>query len=434
MKIYKNKNGITLIALVITIVIMLLLAAVAIQLTIGENGLIVKATKAKAEQAKSELYDTAKLEYLNLKTIAVTNDQPKPKVEAVLSETNFLSKYNIVGDNIINKNNEVIDTKENLLKELEKLSSSSDTPTIADEDKDKFILKINVNETTNLEIIQFDAPRQAKVEFHDGTVEKTKYQGYYGPSVTKTYNQGTYILKLSEFNNIAYPSSLFNTSFVISLDPTKASMDIINWGRNPKHNLNITLKSVNKIYSPEPDFLTIKYDSAIFNKIPENLFENKNNNKIISSFSECNNLDEIPEDLFKNCINVEYFNSTFYSCKNITSIPENLFKYNTKVKQFNYTFWYYKGDSIPENLFKYNVESQSFKGTFYNSNIKNIPENLFINNYDINSLYMTFGNCRELLYIPQSVINKALSALDHTLTFKGCSSASNYNSIPSELK
>lgn len=107
----KNKNAITLIALVITIVIMLLLAAVAIQLTIGENGLIIKATKAKAEQAKSELYDTAKLEYLNLKTRAVTNNQPEPKVEAVLSETNFLSKYNIVDDNITNKNNEIIETK-----------------------------------------------------------------------------------------------------------------------------------------------------------------------------------------------------------------------------------------------------------------------------------------------------------------------------------
>lgn len=68
MKIYKNKNGITLIALVITIIIMLLLAAIAIQLTLGENGLIAKANQAKIKQEKSELYDDAKLEYLNLKT------------------------------------------------------------------------------------------------------------------------------------------------------------------------------------------------------------------------------------------------------------------------------------------------------------------------------------------------------------------------------
>ena len=42
MKGLQKKKGITLIALVITIVIMLLLAGVAIQMTIGENGLISK--------------------------------------------------------------------------------------------------------------------------------------------------------------------------------------------------------------------------------------------------------------------------------------------------------------------------------------------------------------------------------------------------------
>ena len=38
----KGKNAVTLIALVITIVIMLLLAAIVIQMAIGENGLFVK--------------------------------------------------------------------------------------------------------------------------------------------------------------------------------------------------------------------------------------------------------------------------------------------------------------------------------------------------------------------------------------------------------
>ena len=94
MKIYKNKNGITLIALVITIIIMLLLAAIAIQLTLWENGLIAKANQAKIKQEKSELYDDAKLEYLNLKTKAIENNQPDPKSESILSEINFLNKYN----------------------------------------------------------------------------------------------------------------------------------------------------------------------------------------------------------------------------------------------------------------------------------------------------------------------------------------------------
>ena len=42
-----NNKGITLIALVITIIILLILAAVAIQLALGDNGLITRAQSAQ---------------------------------------------------------------------------------------------------------------------------------------------------------------------------------------------------------------------------------------------------------------------------------------------------------------------------------------------------------------------------------------------------
>lgn len=46
MKKTKKKSAITLLALVITIIILLLLAGVAIQMSFGENGLIVKVVQA----------------------------------------------------------------------------------------------------------------------------------------------------------------------------------------------------------------------------------------------------------------------------------------------------------------------------------------------------------------------------------------------------
>ena len=397
----KNKNAITLIALVITIVIMLLLAAIAIQLTLGENGLIVKATKAKSEQAKSELYDVAKLEYLNLKTSAVTNNQPEPKAEAVLSETNFLSKYNIVSDNIIDKNGEVIETKENLLKELEKLSTDSDTPTIADEDKDKLILRINIKTTTNLELINEGAGAPIKAEFHDGSTGEFKYDYAPSPSITKTYTPGTYILKL--FTEYAW-SGL--SGLEVKINNSFATIDIINWGKHEPS--SITLHAVDKIYSPEPDLLSVSYNSAIFNKIPEDLFVNKQHTITMSSFNNCNNLTEIPENLFKNCVNVKYFYNVFYNCKNITSIPENLFKYN--------------------------INATRFYNAFAESGITSIPENLFANNPNIDNVDYAFRNCTHLSNIPQSIINKFMSIPHRSSAFEGCTSASNYNSIPVELK
>lgn len=75
----QKKNGITLIALVITIVIMLLLASVAIQMALGENGLITKSIVSKNEQLKQELYEISKFEYLNLKTKAIEEGKKRTK-------------------------------------------------------------------------------------------------------------------------------------------------------------------------------------------------------------------------------------------------------------------------------------------------------------------------------------------------------------------
>ena len=48
-KLVKRKNGITLIALIITIVVLIILASVAITLSLGDNGIFKKAAKAKED-------------------------------------------------------------------------------------------------------------------------------------------------------------------------------------------------------------------------------------------------------------------------------------------------------------------------------------------------------------------------------------------------
>lgn len=49
---YKKEKGITLVALVVTIVVLLILAGVSINLVLGENGLITQAKTAKAKTAE----------------------------------------------------------------------------------------------------------------------------------------------------------------------------------------------------------------------------------------------------------------------------------------------------------------------------------------------------------------------------------------------
>ena len=46
---YKYKRGITLMALVVTIIVLLLLSAITIQMTLGKDGLLNKTSIAKEE-------------------------------------------------------------------------------------------------------------------------------------------------------------------------------------------------------------------------------------------------------------------------------------------------------------------------------------------------------------------------------------------------
>lgn len=84
-----NNKGITLIALVITIIILLILAAVAIQLALGDNGLITRATTAQKDQTIAESIDTFK----TLQAGAWTGYQSKPD-KTPTDKENYVTELN----------------------------------------------------------------------------------------------------------------------------------------------------------------------------------------------------------------------------------------------------------------------------------------------------------------------------------------------------
>ena len=84
-----NNKGITLIALVITIIILLILAAVAIQLALGDNGLITRAQSAQKDQTIAESIDTFK----TLQAGAWTDYQSKPDKTST-EKTKYITDLN----------------------------------------------------------------------------------------------------------------------------------------------------------------------------------------------------------------------------------------------------------------------------------------------------------------------------------------------------
>ena len=377
----KKKNAITLLALVITIVIMLLLAGVAIQMTMGENGLIAKSVQAQKEQAKAELYDTAKLSYTSLNAKALENGQPSPQAELALSTTEFRDRYDIVGDNITDKKGTVIDTKENVLNVISGLKGASEDTeismkgeyvekpwpkkvagvTIPEEDKDKMILKVKVLRKTEIEYAitcggnETVTPEKiVNIDFGNG-VSKDITDYKYGRE-SMEYEPGEYILKIDRIKQIS-----------IQGKPTireNYEIEILQWGKLQLDTVNsykgIEISNVSKIYEPEPDKIVVEYKNSLFKEIPEWLFSKKITSEVMSKFVDApysngsSKIEKIPEDLFKNCVNAKDFSGIFSGCKKIKEIPENLFKHNTNATKFTYAFAGCENlTNIPETIIEF---------------------------------------------------------------------------------
>ena len=435
MKNRKKKNAITLLALVITIVIMLLLAGVAIQMTMGENGLIAKSEQAQKEQAKAELYDTAKLSYANLKVKATENGQPSPQAELALSTTEFTNKYNIVGDDVTDKKGTVIDTKANLLNVIQGTvaggfssgtTSGTTTPaetwpktvggvTIPEEDKDKMILKLIVKNDTEVDFTTYiDSLMEIDpIELDYGNGEKENVTDLYNRN-NKHYNVGEYILKLKNIKDFGLREA------------GDFEIEVLQWGKILEKNEKniIQISNVSKIYEPEPDRIPIEYINPKFTEIPEWLFSKKVTSTVMSKFGSNNSIVSIPEGLFKNNVNIVSFDRVFYNCTGLTNIPEGLFKNNVNVKSFGSVFSNCSGlTSIPEGLFKNNVNVTNFGSVFSNcSGLTSIPEGLFKNNVNVTNFGSVFTNCIGLTSIPEGIFKNNVNVKSFTGLFAGCSS------------
>ena len=91
----KNNKGITLIALVITIVILIILAGVAINLTLGENGILKKAENAREEYKMAQAKEKLELEILEVQT-KIMEEQSRIATLEDLFTLIDTSKYEIV--------------------------------------------------------------------------------------------------------------------------------------------------------------------------------------------------------------------------------------------------------------------------------------------------------------------------------------------------
>ena len=140
----KNQKGITLIALVVTIIVLIILAGIAISMTVGENGIFTKAKEAKRLQITAEAKEKIGTEILAAQVEAIERNEELEQEQV----EDIISKYGTLQD-----------------------------------DKDTIILKDNGYEISLLDIYQGTTTstgsyteNKAKIELLEGQVKRLQEQ------------------------------------------------------------------------------------------------------------------------------------------------------------------------------------------------------------------------------------------------------------------
>lgn len=137
MKQKNQEKGITLIALVITIIVLLILAGISISMLSGDNGLLTKTTEARARTIHANVY-----EQLQLEKLAHLSDKATSKTTSTL--IGYLKSKSIIGDEIGEDTGKYQVNVTALLGSSQSLGNGDAT----EEVKDVYLLEQQSDETT----------------------------------------------------------------------------------------------------------------------------------------------------------------------------------------------------------------------------------------------------------------------------------------------
>ena len=277
-----SQRAITLIALVVTIVVLLILARVSISLVLGENGIINKAKEAGDKYAEATKNEQSELNKVDEWLEENTGSIYKP----------MITKWNIkAGDEV----------KIALYDPMGQENPLENTTNITIDWGD------GKKETYTSSNLQYDMDG-------DGYI----IRGY----IKHTYqnpNSETLIEILGECNR-----------FYLLGDSTSMLISIEDWGYTGSLDYNFAYcENLATIASPRSNtfknvtsFQGTFEECARLTSIPSDLFANCAQVENFNwTFKGCTNLTSIPANLFENCAQVESFRQTFFECTSLTGNP-----------------------------------------------------------------------------------------------------------------
>ena len=167
----RNERGITLIALVITIIVLLILAGISIAMLTGENGILTNAQNAKSQNAYAEAEEQMSLAYMAVRAEIAAQMASNTSYTALTDTTNLLS---VVNADLTGKgwSTEVVTTKDETdnTESLQEIVIYVLDPAYLDKDEEKIFKEIDKSILLEPSLVQFghneDTIGDKSVEFN----------------------------------------------------------------------------------------------------------------------------------------------------------------------------------------------------------------------------------------------------------------------------
>ncbi len=344
MKKVKGSKGITLIALVITVIVLLILAGITISALSGENGIIQKAVEARTQTDIANVIEQARLDITELQMDKLGEDITEEELETILLKYGSFEESEKEKD-ILDR---ILTTEKGNKIQVSEIYEGN----IKSEGGVPIKIKVNTGEDGHV-VLPISKEEDCVIDWGDST--------------TTTANKGNKKekIKIASVNNnisvaaTSLPDGLEHTYTEKNVEKTvtisgsvksigakvnftrKNILEIEQWGETGLEEVDLTnCTNLRKIASPSKNsFANLQnYESE----------EEPWVNSLQFKLYACTSLTEIPSDLFKYCNNAIGFSSTFADCTNLTGKPIELWT---------------RGDNSEENKYEGNPDGE---GCYYN--------------------------------------------------------------------
>ena len=372
-----NNKGITLIALVVTIVVLLILAGVSISMLTGENGIITQANTAKTETRGGEVEEKVNLWKVEKNTQEYSNTETKTE-EQLLEE---LLSNKLVYENELNRGEKTITIGSRVISYN---LNEKYVPMEPDTGKEALILEYTLNagdvvglpyylyyfeNEDNIQNAIFDF----EIDWGDGEKDTITNSDIESKSKHTYSNSGIYDITISgTFESLSTFILDEANETVIFAENINKLTKVKQWGTTNLKMINLGMISgLKEIVTPtQGSFKNLLYASFFqcegLIQIPDKLFANCSNATYFGyAFANCTNLKTIGDNTFANCSNVTDFRETFADCANLTTIGPNTFKGCDNVESYERTFYNCSsltGRAIPLWLLVENGEENAYIG------------------------------------------------------------------------